>query len=35
MVERVGLYHGELASERSGDGFVLRARLPFEAAVPA
>jgi len=35
LVERVALYHGELNAEQGPDGFVLHARLPFEAGVPA
>jgi signal transduction histidine kinase len=35
LVERVALYNGELRAEPSPDGFVVQARLPFEAGVPA
>jgi hypothetical protein len=35
LVHRVALYDGELRTEQAPHGFVLRARIPLEAAVPA
>jgi signal transduction histidine kinase len=35
LVQRVALYDGELRTEQTARGFVLRARIPLEAGVPA
>ncbi len=35
LVQRLALYDGELRTEHGRHGFVLHARIPLEAAVPA
>jgi signal transduction histidine kinase len=35
LVQRVALYDGELRTEQAPQGFVLHARIPLEAGVPA